>query len=153
MKIIGMVMLSVGLLFGGMGAGFFLGFTMPENRDYRIATNENITPIVAEVVRYERTNTHVNNVQMYRIHFEWADGEGRSRATFNREEARGMVGEEIYIRIDGDRAVMVDFERSVLSLLGWIFLGVFGGLGFGGLVSGVILLVLPNRAGNREVNV
>ena len=132
--------LGLGVLFLGLGIGFFMGFTVPENRDYRIAKNETLPIATATVTRHIVSNTHINNQRMYRVEFEWGENQtSTTRATFTRQEALDLVGQQVQIRVQGNRAVMVDFERSVLSMLGWIFLGTFGGIGVSFLATFTII--------------
>ena len=148
LDIVSLVFLGLGFLFLIMGIGFYLGFAAPESRDLRLAQNENIMPISAKVVRAERTASNVNGETMYRIVFEWSDRTGKSNAVYSSIEAENMVGKTIQIRAEGNRAVMVNYERSVLSLLGFIFIGVFGGLGVV-FISTFIVVYTINKKQNH----
>ncbi len=138
-RIIGFVLLAAGILFVLIGAGFFLGFAVPETRDLGIARNESIAPVGAQVKKIERTGISVGFEPMYKIVFEWPEGSGESNAVYYKEDAEAMVGETVLIRIDDGRAVLVDYQRSGLSIIGFVFIGVFGGLGV--LFIGVFALL------------
>jgi len=151
-KIVLMVVsVGLGLLFVGIGAGMFFGFTVPENRDAAIARNVDYPQFTATVTNFVPSTTTVNNELMYRIYFTWNDGANtyRSRAVYTRAEAAALVNQQIQIRVaPNGRAVPADFTNSPLSLLGYVFLGVFGGIGVASLIGAVCIMVLvrPNRA-------
>lgn len=145
LNIVSFVFLGLGVIFVLIGAGFFLGFAVPETRDLRIARNESITPISAEVKRVERTSASVGGETMYKIVYEWPDGSGKSNAAYSRAEAEAMVGETVLIRVSGNRAVMIDYQRSALSIVGFVFIGVFGGLGVLFIGAFVLIFALNKR--------
>ena len=145
-KIIGFMALGTlifGLIFGGLGVGMYVGFTVPENRDLRIATNESYAIQTAVITGYDRTGTTMGNETMYRLTFEWDGSTGRTNAVFTGSQARARVGQPIQIRVsDSGRAVPVEYERSAFSILGWVFLGTFGGIGAIAIIAAVVLSII-----------
>jgi len=142
------------LAFIGTGLGVFLGFAVPESRDLAVATNTSYPIHTVVVTRAIRSSATVNDERMYRIEFDWEGGTERTRPIYTGIQANAMVGQEISIRIsDAGRIVPVDFERSDLSIIGWVFLGVFGGIGLFtiiGIIVTIVLITSKNRAAKQD---
>jgi len=148
-RILGFISLGIGifgLIFTAVGFGIFFGFAVPEMRDEAIASNAELHVQTAVVSRYQRTNTQMNNDWMYRLVFEWDGNTAQTTPSYLHREATAMVGESIQIRVDeSGRAVPVNFQPSPLSILGWVFLWVFGGIGSIAIIISLFVLRARNR--------
>lgn len=144
LKITGFIFLGLGLMFLILGTGFYLGFSVPENRDYKIANDENLVPISAKVIEVRKTNIVTNAEYQYRVVFSWdEDGFKRissSNPAYSETEANALLDTNVLIRADKEKTVLVNYQRSVYSVLGNIFFGVFGGLGVVFTVTFTVLL-------------
>ena len=129
----------LGLIFAAVGVITFLLTAMPESNALRFAANEDYPVQAGIYTQYRRTNTHVNNNRMYRLRFEWDGGYGYTNAAFTNSEANAYIGRQVDIRVGDGRAVPLDFTRSAYSIIGFVFLGVFGGTGVIALVVAAIL--------------
>ena len=127
------------LLFSAIGLITYFFTAWPETRDLRLSQNENYPVVDAVFTEYRRSNTTVNGETMYRLHFEWDGGYGRTNASFTQGEAISRVGLSVPVRVSNGHAVPLTFERSALSIIGFVFLGVFGGIGFITMVTAAIL--------------
>jgi len=132
--------LAIGIMFLIAGTATMLGLAYPESRDLAIAQNQNLPVQNATVTRSIRTNSSLNDVTKYRVAFEWNDNTARTNPAYTQDEAESMVGTTIQIRESASgRAVPVDYERSLYSTLGWIFMGAFGGGGILALFMSFVL--------------
>lgn len=142
--------LLFGLIFAAVGGGLFIGFAVPEIRDTTIATNTAYPLHTAVVTREVRSSAIVNNERLYRVAFSWDDNHGQSNALYTRAQAESMVGETIMVRVnENGRAVPVNFAPSVLTTLGWVFLGVFGGIGLAAILTAGGLMFARSKIDNR----
>lgn len=139
----------MGLTFLLTGVGLFIGLTLPESRSLRAAANEAYPLRTAVYTDYIRTHVRVNGEARYRLRFVWNGHAANTNAVYTYREAVARLGEEIQVRVtDTDRAVPVDFRRSVNSTLGYVFLGVLGGIGALFLIT--LFIVRTAHARRRE---
>ncbi|MCL2363896.1 MAG: hypothetical protein FWC71_04450 [Defluviitaleaceae bacterium] len=135
-----------GLIFVATGVGIYIGLHRPETRDLRIAQNENYPMHTAIVTNYAQTNTTVNNERMYRVTFAWDGLTAQTGARYTQRQAQALVGTNLMIRVNHEgRAVPANFERTVLSTLGNVFLFTFGGIGVVAWVVAIILFTVARR--------
>jgi len=153
-KILTIVALAVGIfgfIFAATGTGLYLGLALPETRDLRIAANESYTVQTATFTDIVSSNTFINNIRMYRLQFTWNGDSATTNPNFTRDEALTQVGETVQIRVnDSGRAVPVNYERSVLSTLGFVFVGVFGGIGAVALLIALVCGLTAVRKKSEE---
>jgi len=139
------------LLFSGIALIVYFFTAWPETSALRFAQNENYPIHTATFTEYRRTTIMVNNEIMYRLYFEWDGNRDRTRAVYNLREAEARIGQPVQIRASEDRAVLLNFERTALSIVGFVILGVFGGIAFIALViAGVLGLVYKKKAEERN---
>ncbi|MCL2379208.1 MAG: hypothetical protein FWC81_00255 [Coriobacteriia bacterium] len=140
LQIAGIVTFALGTFFLVAGTATMLGLAYPESRDLAIAQNQDLPVQMAVVTQPVRTNSTLNGVTMYRAAFEWDGKSAQTNPVYTQAEAEDMVGTTIQIRVtDSGRAIPVDYERSLYSILGWIFMGAFGGSGAFMLLIALVL--------------
>jgi transcriptional regulator with XRE-family HTH domain len=144
LSIVSYVFLCLGIVFLLMGVVMYLVFAAPETRDLRLAQNENIVPVEAVVTRSEPSAISFQNERMYKIVFFCQAVEYKSNAAYSEKEANEMVGKTILVRMEGKKAVMVDYRRSALTIVGFLLLGIFGGIGVL-FSSGFVLVFCINK--------
>ncbi|MCL2195795.1 MAG: hypothetical protein FWB76_07595 [Oscillospiraceae bacterium] len=140
--------LLFGLIFAGVGGGIFLGLALPEIRDFNFARNADYPMHSATITHVERSNTMVNGEWRYRVVFRCDDGihHGRTAPSYSRRTAETMVGDTINIRVsENGRTVPVYFFTSARSTIGWVFLGVFGGIGVVAILTAGGLLIARGK--------
>jgi len=133
------------LIFSATALIVYFFTTWPETNALRFAQNENHPVYTAVYTETVRTNTHVNNERMYRLRFEWDGNYGQTNPAFTLREAEARIGQTVQVRVGDGSAVPLDFERSVHSTVGFIILGVFGGIAFFALVTGFVLMAISKR--------
>lgn len=140
-----------GLTFLLTGILTFVFTALPETRDLRIANNEAYTLSTAEVTGYTRTNFVQNGEPMYRLELRCIRNgyTGRTNPRYTQREAQALMLLTMPIHVTEDgHIVPVHFQRSGMSVLGFVFLGVFGGIGVIALVIALVLGSASRR--NRE---
>jgi len=145
-RILSWVIGCIALAFLATGLVTFWLLALPETRDLRIAENDAYPIYTASVTRFERSNLTVSGQRMYRLVFTVGGQQERTNPIFSETQALAEVGNTLRVRISEDgRAVMLHFRRSGNSIVGFVFLGVFGGLGAAGLISVIIMRAIANK--------
>jgi hypothetical protein len=140
-----------GVIFIAVGVITFAALAMPETRALRIAANEAYPVHDAVYTEYSRTGTTMNNEPMYRLHFRWGEYTGRTNAVFSHARAAARVGQSVRIRVsDAGVAVPLEFERGANSVIGFVFVGVFGGLGLVAVVVAAVLGAVGRKKGGMR---
>jgi len=146
LKIVALVFSLVGVIFSGVGLGIYFGFAFPETRNMRIAQNADLPTQNAVFTQVIPTNFVVGNQRMYRLRFGWDGQSAQTNPIYTYNQANDRVGQTVLIRVDDNgRAVPVDFFRSGHSTLGFIFLGVFGGIGLIMVIGAMIASRMSSR--------
>jgi len=139
-----------GLIFLLTGVLVYAFTARIETRDLRIANDDTLTLSTAEVTGYTRTGFVQNNERMYRLDLRCIHNgyTGRTGPRYTHREAQALMILTMPIHVTDDgHIVPVDFERSGMSILGFVFLGVFGGIG---VIAMIIAFILSCTAKNRR---
>ena len=139
------------LAFSAAGLITYFFTAWPETNSIRFLQNENHPVYTAVYTEVVRTNTTVNNDRMYRLRFDWNGNYGQTNPRFTLREAEVRIGDTVQVRVGNGNAVPLDFERSVHSTLGFIFLGVFGGIGFLAMIGAFVLMAVAKRKAEADI--
>jgi len=124
-----------------------------ETRDLRIANDDTLTLSTVEVTSYTRSAFVQNGESMYRLNLRCIRNgyTGHTNPRYTQREAQALMIVTMPVRItDAGHMVPVYFERSGMSVLGFVFLGVFGGIGAIALVVALLLFNAAKRSRERN---